>query len=80
MSFFIQTDLISSLFDLRLVDPGTALIHVGAYGPKCRIHQRVSYLIQDQRVLGQANYDSFRLSETMASGSLKLTFNLLTAF
>jgi len=31
MSYFICTDLISSLFDPRLVDPGSTLINVGAY-------------------------------------------------
>jgi len=31
MLYFISTDLISSLFDLRLVDPGSTLINVGAY-------------------------------------------------
>jgi len=31
MSYFIYTDLIDSLLDPRLVDPGSALIHVGAY-------------------------------------------------
>jgi len=31
MSYFIYTDLISSLLDPRLVDPGSTLIHVGAY-------------------------------------------------
>jgi len=33
MSYFIYTDLLSSLFDPILVDPGLTLIHVGAYGP-----------------------------------------------
>jgi len=27
-------DLISSLLDPRLVNPGSTLIHIGAYGPK----------------------------------------------
>jgi len=27
MSYFIYTDLISSLLDLKLVDPGSALMH-----------------------------------------------------
>jgi len=31
MSYFVYTDLISSLFDPRLVDPRSILIHVGAY-------------------------------------------------
>jgi len=31
MSYFIHTDLISSLLDPRLVDPGSTLIHVAAY-------------------------------------------------
>jgi len=31
MSHFIYTDLISSLLDPRLVDPGSTLIYVGAY-------------------------------------------------
>jgi len=35
MSYFIYTDLISSLLDPRLVDPGSTLIHVGEYDPKC---------------------------------------------
>jgi len=34
MSYFIYTDLIRSLLDPRFVDPGSTLIHVGAYGPK----------------------------------------------
>jgi len=33
MSYFIYTDIISSLLDPRLADPGSTLIHVGAYGP-----------------------------------------------
>jgi len=33
MSYFIYTDLISSLLDPRLIDPGSAFIYVGAYGP-----------------------------------------------
>jgi len=33
MSYFICTDLIRSLFDPRLVDPGSTLIHVDAYDP-----------------------------------------------
>jgi len=33
MSYFIYTDLISSLLDLRLVDPGSTLMHVGALNP-----------------------------------------------
>jgi len=36
MSYFIYTDLISSLLDLRLVDPGSNLIYVGAYDPYCQ--------------------------------------------
>jgi len=35
MSYFIYTDLISSLLDPRLVNPGSILIHVGAYDPNC---------------------------------------------
>jgi len=31
--YFIYTDLISSLLDPRLVDPGSTLIHIGAYDP-----------------------------------------------
>jgi len=31
MSLFIYTHLISNLLDPRLVDPGSTLIHVGAY-------------------------------------------------
>jgi len=33
MSYFTYTDLISSLLDQRLVDPGSTLIYVGAYDP-----------------------------------------------
>jgi len=33
MSYFIYTDLICSLFDPRLDDPGSTLINVGAYDP-----------------------------------------------
>jgi len=33
MSYFIYADLISSLLNPRHVDPGSTLIHVGAYGP-----------------------------------------------
>jgi len=33
MSYFIYTDLISSLLDPRLVDPGSTLIRAGANGP-----------------------------------------------
>jgi len=35
MPYFFYTDLISSLLDQKLVDPGSTLIHVDAYGPKC---------------------------------------------
>jgi len=31
MSYFIYSDAISSLLDPRLVDPGSTLIHVGAF-------------------------------------------------
>jgi len=31
MSYFIYTNIISSLLDQRLVDPGSTLIYVGAY-------------------------------------------------
>jgi len=34
MSYFIYTDLISSMLDQRPVDPGSHLIHICAYGPK----------------------------------------------
>jgi len=34
MSYLIYTDLISCLLDPRLVDPGSTLIHVGAYDPR----------------------------------------------
>jgi len=34
MLYFIYTDLISSLLNSRLVDPGSTLIYVGAYDPK----------------------------------------------
>jgi len=34
MSYFIYTELISSLLDPKLVNPGSTLIHVGAYQPK----------------------------------------------
>jgi len=41
MSYFIYTDLTSSLFDLRHFDPGSTLIHIGAYDstifPKIKI-------------------------------------------
>jgi len=33
MSRFIYTDLFSSLLNPRHADPGSTLIHVGAYGP-----------------------------------------------
>jgi len=33
MLFFIYTDLIISLFDSRLVDLRSTLIHIGAYDP-----------------------------------------------
>jgi len=33
MLYFIYADIISNLRDLRLVDPGSTLIYVGAYGP-----------------------------------------------
>jgi len=42
MSYFIYTDLISSLLDPRLVDPGSILIYVGAYGPKSSTLHRSS--------------------------------------
>jgi len=34
MSNFSYTELISSLLDPRLVNPGSTLIHVDVYGPK----------------------------------------------
>jgi len=34
MSYFDYTNLISRLLDPRPVDPGSTLIHVGAYGRK----------------------------------------------
>jgi len=34
MPYFIYTDIISSLLDPKLVDPGSTLIHVGKYGTK----------------------------------------------
>jgi len=37
MSYFINTDLISCLLDLRLADPGSTLIHAGAYNPYVNI-------------------------------------------
>jgi len=37
MPYFIYTDLIYSLFDPRLVDPRSTLIHVGAYCPMKQI-------------------------------------------
>jgi len=39
MSYFISTDIIYSLLDPRLVDPGSTLINVGANDPcwKCRL-------------------------------------------
>jgi len=51
MSCFIYTDLFSSLLDLTLVDPGSTLIHVGAYGPKTtkmhkvRIFKSLNYFL-----------------------------------
>jgi len=33
MSYFGYTNLISSFLDPRPVDPGSTLIHIGAYGP-----------------------------------------------
>jgi len=33
MPYFIYTDLISTLLDPKLVDPGSVLIHVGTYDP-----------------------------------------------
>jgi len=39
MSYFTYTDLISSSLDPKLVDPGSTLIHVGAYGPKTNKRQ-----------------------------------------
>jgi len=33
MSYFIYTDLMCSLIDLRLVDAGSTVIYVGAYVP-----------------------------------------------
>jgi len=36
MSYFIYTDLICTLLDPKLVDPGSILIYVGAYDPKWR--------------------------------------------
>jgi len=38
MSYFTYTDLISSFLDLKLVDRGSILIHVGAYGYKVLDH------------------------------------------
>jgi len=36
MSYFIYTDyLIRSLFDSKLIDPGSTMIYVGTYGPLC---------------------------------------------
>jgi len=35
MSYFNYSDLINSSLDPRLVDPGSTLTNVGAYGPKC---------------------------------------------
>jgi len=34
MSYLIDTDLISSLLDLKHIDPGSTLIYIGTYGPK----------------------------------------------
>jgi len=33
MLYFIYTDIISSLLDPKLIDSGSTLIHVSAYGP-----------------------------------------------
>jgi len=35
-SYFVYTDLISSLLDSRLVDPRSTLIHVGVFDPYLR--------------------------------------------
>jgi len=38
MSYFIYANLISSLLVLRLVDPGSTLIHVCAFGLKMQVN------------------------------------------
>jgi len=38
-SYFIYTDLISSLLNTRLVDPGSTLIYVDTFGSKNLISQ-----------------------------------------
>jgi len=45
MSYFIYTDLISSLLDPRLVEPGSTLIHVGAYDPRWRIRSTLAHRV-----------------------------------
>jgi len=35
MGYFIYTNLVSSLLDPRLVDPGSTLIQVGVYRGNC---------------------------------------------
>jgi len=45
MSCFTYTDLISSLLDPKLVDPGSTLIHVDANGPKSQFQAFGNHLI-----------------------------------
>jgi len=45
MSSFIYTDLISSLLDPRIVDPGSTLIYVGACGRKCHLRIETLYIV-----------------------------------
>jgi len=54
MSYFICTDLISSLLDPRLVDPGLILINFGTYGPKGWKNKNlngISILLENVQVL-----------------------------
>jgi len=37
MPYFIYIDLISSLLDPKLVDPGLTSIHVGTYNPESSV-------------------------------------------
>jgi len=44
MPYFIYTDLMCSLLDPKLVDLGSTLIYVGAYGPKSFYSPRAIFL------------------------------------
>jgi len=47
MSYFIYPDLISSLLDPKLVDPGSTLIHVSVYGPKTTLYNDNNHFVLD---------------------------------